>query len=146
MNYWRRKVRKFEGAAGWLSQLNVWLLISAQVMISGSRDQPQVGLQSLLVPLPPPLPFPLLACMCTHVLFLSLKTSQVNKILKKIWGSVREALIWLMRVLGERKQRLWRGENNQRQLSSAMDNIYVVIVMEILTLDLARILMEESGQ
>ena len=32
------------GVPGWLSRLSIWLLISAQVMISGSWDQPWVGL------------------------------------------------------------------------------------------------------
>ena len=59
----------YEGAPGWHSQLSIWLLVSAQVMIAGSWYRglhAQCGV-CVIVSLPLPLPFPPL----THTLSLT---------------------------------------------------------------------------
>ena len=72
-----------EGAPGWLSQLNIQLLISAQVMIPGGViSVPASGSTlSLLKILYLPLPF-----LPTQALFLSLKTKEKETLEPKKMG------------------------------------------------------------
>ena len=62
------------GAPGWLSQLSVRLLTSAQVMISGSEIKPRVGLWawnlSKILLFTPSLCHPLPALACSQALSL----------------------------------------------------------------------------
>ena len=63
------------GVLGWFNQFSVGFVISAQVMISWSCGLTPYSAQSLLVPLPPPLPLPPRA----------FSLSQINKQIIKKW-------------------------------------------------------------